>query len=103
MPCSLVVNYQTIITDYTALPITINNLQRAYYQVDRKLTYHVTLRHVCSHRCRGKGRGIKHSEGVCILASFLRRIVLSFVASLSVSYFATLSPKPQDFQGKVIE
>jgi hypothetical protein len=61
-----------------------------------------------NHYCRGKARSIKRFECepvafVIQSAKRMRRIILSFTASLAEPYFSTLSHKRHDFQKEVAE
>jgi hypothetical protein len=62
----------------------------------------------CNHCCRGKAIIITYCECVSVAlvighAKRMRRIILSSVACLALTYFSTLFHKRHDFRENVIE
>ena len=75
---------------------------------DRQCTYNNTEGRSRNNCCRGKAISITYSECVSVAlviqhAMRMRRIILSSVASLALSYFYTLSHRWHDFRENVIE
>jgi hypothetical protein len=64
--------------------------------------------HSRNHDCREKATIITYSESVPVALVFrhairMRCVTLSFVASMALPYFSTLSRKSQDFRKNAIE